>query len=116
MSARGAGIRTLELDLVLDNKSLALVVNLLGELGGDGVVSGLVLDNQALVSLNSLVDGGLLDSPLANVGPLLLLLACAGKVLLCVGRLPSCLPVIGELLKEWSLEVCGLEKYKRISC
>lgn len=113
MSVRDAGIRTLELGLVLNNQSLALVVNLLGELGGDGVVSGLVLDNQALVALHSLVDGGLLDGPLADVRPLLLLLACALEVLLCVGRLPSCLPVIGELLKEWTLEVCGLGNCKQ---
>lgn len=109
-------IRTLELGLVLDDKSLALVVNLLGELGGDGVVGSLVLDDQALVSLHSLVDGGLLDGPLADVRPLLLLLACALEVLLCVGRLPPRLPVIGELLKEGSLEGCGLENRKRISC
>lgn len=113
---RGTVIRTLELGLVLDDKSLALVVNLLGELGGDGVVGGLVLDDQALVSLHSLVDGGLLDSPLADVRPLLLLLACALEVLLCVGGLPPRLPVIGELLKEGSLEGCGLENRSRISC
>lgn len=102
---------TLELDLILDNESLALVVNLLGELGRDGVVSSRVLDNKTLVTLHALVDLGLLDSPLADVGPFLLVLA----VLLGVGRVPSGLPVVGELLKERSLEGGGLEKKKPLS-
>jgi hypothetical protein len=96
---------TLELDLVLNNKSLALVVNLLGELGGDGVVSGGVLYNKTLVAVNSLVLDGLLNCPLADVCPLLLR---AGRVLLCVRGLPSLVPVVGELFKEVSLDVCRL--------
>lgn len=98
---------TLKLDLILDNKRLALGVNLLSELGGDGVVSGRVLDNQALVTFHALEDVRLLNSPLANIGPLLILIRVL-CVLLGVGRLPSRLPVIGELLKERSLEGSGL--------
>lgn len=97
----------LRLDLVLDHKGLALVVNLLGELGRDGVVSGRVLDDQTLVALNTLEDGGLLDRPLANVGPVLVGL---GVILLCVRTLPPGLPVVGELLKEGSLKSGRLER------
>lgn len=68
------------------------------------MVSGRVLHNETLVALHALVNGGLLDGPLADVSPLLIV---AG-VLLGVGRLPSGLPVIGELLKEGSLECGGL--------
>lgn len=93
--------RVLGLDLILDDKSLALVVDLLGELGGDGVVGGRVLDDQTLIALNTLEDGGLLDSPLANVGPVLLGLRV---VLLGVGPLPSRLPALGELLQEGGLQ------------
>lgn len=70
------------------------------------MVGGLVLDDQALVALDALVDGRLLDGPLADVSPLLILLAL--QVLLGVGRLPPGLPVVGELLKEGGLEGCGL--------
>ena len=97
----------LRLDLVLHHKGLALVVNLLGELGRDGVVSGRVLDDQTLVALNTLKDGGFLDCPLANVGPVLVGL---GVILLCVRALPPGLPVVGELLKEGSLKSGRLER------
>lgn len=101
---------TLKLHLVLNNEGLALVVNLLGELGRDGVVSGGVLDDKTLVAVNSLVLVGLLNSPLANVGPFLFLLSLVGaaSVLLGVRRLPSGLPVIGELLQEVRLDGGGL--------
>jgi len=91
----------LRLNLVLDHKGLALVVNLLRELGRDSVVSGRVLDDQTLVAFNTLEDSGLLDRPLANVGPVLLGL---GIILLCGGALPPGLPIVGKLLKEGSLE------------
>ncbi|KAI6761764.1 hypothetical protein HG531_002317 [Fusarium graminearum] len=94
--------KELHLDLVLNNKSLALVVNLLGELGGDSVVSGGVLDNKTLIAVNSLVLDRLLNGPLADVCPLLLR---AGRILLCVRGLPSLVPVVGELFKEVSLEL-----------
>jgi hypothetical protein len=93
---------TLELDLVLNNQSLALVVNLLGELGGNGMVGGGVLDNKTLIAVNSLVLDGLLNCPFADVCPLLLGASC---VLLRVRGLPSLVPVVGELFKEVSLEV-----------
>jgi hypothetical protein len=85
----------------LDDEGLALGVDLLRELGRDGVMGSRVLDDQTLVTLHALVDGRLLDSPLANVGPLLL----TGVVLLRIGRLPPGLPVVGELLEEGSLEL-----------
>lgn len=93
--------RVLGLDLILDNQCLALVVDLLGELGGDRVVSSWVLDNKTLVALNSLEDSGLLNRPLADVSPVLIGL---GVILLGVGTLPAGLPVISELLQEGSLE------------
>lgn len=47
---------TLEFGLVLNNQGLALVVNGLGELGRDGVVSSLVLENKTLVALDTAQD------------------------------------------------------------
>ena len=67
-------------------------------MGGD------VLDNKALVALHALVDGGLLNRPLADVRPFLV----ARVGLLGVRRLPPLLPVAGELLKERGLELGGL--------
>ena len=87
--------RVLGLDLILDHQGLALVVDLLGELGGNGVVRGRVLDDQTLIAFNTLEDGRLFDSPLTDVGPVLLGL---GVVLLGAGTLPPGLPVISELL------------------
>ena len=65
------------------------------------MVSSLVLDDETLVALNALQDGGLLDGPVADVCPLLIV---GLDVLLCVRGLPSVLPVICELLEERSLE------------
>lgn len=96
----------LRLDLILDYQGLALVVNLLGELGRDGVVRSRVLHDETLVTLHSLEDGGLLNSPLANEGPVLIGL---GVVLLRVRELPPGLPVVGELLQEGSLESSRLD-------
>lgn len=98
--------RVLGLDLILDNQGLALVVDLLGELGGDRVMSSWVLDNKTLVALNSLEDSGLLNRPLANVSPVLIRL---GVILLGVGTLPAGLPVVSELLEEGSLEGSRLQ-------
>jgi hypothetical protein len=102
----------LRLDFILDHQGLALVVNLLGELGRDGVVGGRVLHHQTLVALNSLEDGGLLNSPLANEGPVLIGL---GVVLLRVRELPPGLPVVGELLQEGSLERSRLDRVRRVN-
>lgn len=65
------------------------------------MVGGSILDDKALVALHTLVDGGLLDRPLANIRPFLITLG----ILLGVRRLPSLLPVLGELLEEGSLEL-----------
>ena len=65
------------------------------------MVSSRVLKNKTLITLHSLVDLGLFNGPFTNVCPLLLV---GGGVLLGVGRLPSLLPVIGELLEEVGLE------------
>lgn len=93
----------MELGFILNNKSLVRVVNGLGELGRDGVVGSLVLENKTLVALDGAEDSGLLDRPGADVGPFLL-----GALLLGVRRLPSRVPVVGELLEEGSLERRGL--------
>lgn len=93
---------TLRLDLILDNQGLAGVVDLGGELGGDGVVSGLVLQDETLVALNALEDGRLLNRPLAHVRPILIALCVLA---LSVRWSPSRLPVVGELFKEWSLDL-----------
>lgn len=76
---------TLQLDLILDHQGLVLVVDLLGELGGDSVMGRRVLDHETLVALNTLQDGGFLDRPGANVGPVLIRL---GVLLLGVGGGP----------------------------
>ena len=94
---RGGRELTLQLDLVLNNQGLVGVVNLVGELGGNSMVGRLVLDNKTLLALHTLEDVGLLNRPLANVGPLLI---SASGVLLGVGGLPSRLPVVGKLLDE----------------
>lgn len=64
-----------------------------------------ILDDKALVALDALVDGGLLNRPLSNISPLLF--STLG-VLLCVRWLPSLFPVVGKLLEEWCLELGGL--------
>jgi len=101
------GQLTLKLDLILHNKSILLVGDGLRKLGRDGVVSSLVLNDQALVTVDALVDGGLLYRPVTNVGPLLRLFRVLGLLLgllLCVRRLPSSVPVVGELLEEGSFD------------
>lgn len=104
--------RTLKLDLILGNKGLALVVDLGGELGRDGVVSGRVLDNKSLVTVDTLIRDRLLNSPLANICPFLLFLVGASCVLLSSGWLPPLVPTIGELLEKIGLESGRLIKYK----
>jgi hypothetical protein len=65
---------TLKLNLVLYNQSLALVVNLGGEFGGDGMMSGRVLDDKTFVTLHARVDSWLLYRPFSDVGPVLVTL------------------------------------------
>lgn len=98
------GVLTLELDLVLNDEGLALIVNLLGELGRYGVVGGCVLYNQTFVTLHALVNMGLLDSPFSDVGPFLIFLLGVFVILLGVGWLPSGLPIVCELLDEIGLD------------
>jgi len=97
---------TLQLDLVLDHEGLALGVDLLGKLGRNGVMGSRVLHNETSITLHSLVDGGLLDSPLTDVSPLLVAL----NVLLGMRRLPPLVPALGELLEEGCLELSGLPR------
>lgn len=94
---------TLELHLVLDDESLASVVDRAGELGRDGVVGSGILDDETGVALHALVNGRLLNGPLANVGPLLLVVGALG-VLRGVRRLPSRVPALAELLEEVGLD------------
>lgn len=69
------------------------------------MVSGGVLDHQTLIALNALQHGGLLNRPGTDVGPILVRLRI---LLLRVRRRPSGVPVISELLEEWSLEASRL--------
>jgi len=94
----------LKLDFVLDNECLSLVIDFLGELGRDGMMSCSVLDHKTLVAFHALIDMGLLYSPFPNICPLLILVGTL-CVLLGVGWLPSCLPVVCELLEEVGLEL-----------
>lgn len=87
--------RFLELDLVLKNKSLALVIEGLVKQRRDGMVRGRRLDNKTLVALEAGENGRLLDLPLANVGELTI-----GTSLDSVGGLPSGSGLGNELLKE----------------
>ncbi len=98
----------MKLDLILDNEGLALVLNLLWELGRDGVVSGCILNNETFITFHSLEDSWLLDSPFSNVCPFLILVR-ALCVLLGVRWLPSSLPVVCELLDEVAFDGCRLE-------
>ena len=88
----------------MNNESLALVFNLLWELGRDGVVGSGVLDDKALVTLHTLEDMRLLYSPFSNISPLLILLSRALGILLSMGWLPSGLPIVCELLNEIGLD------------
>ena len=56
-------MHTLEFDLILDNKGFSLGVDCLVKLGGYGVVSSLVLDDETLVANHALEDGRLLNRP-----------------------------------------------------
>lgn len=93
---------TLELDFVLNDERLALVINGLGELRRNCMMGGGVLDNESLVAFHTLEDGGLLDCPLADVGPLLFLVSL--RLLLGVGWLPSSVPTVGKLFQEIGLD------------
>ena len=100
---------TLEFDFILDNESLSLIVDLLRELGGNGMMGSCVLNNKTLIAFHAFVDTGLLDGPFSNVCPLLIFVGALG-VLLSVGRLPSCIPIVGELLNEVALDLARLRR------
>lgn len=73
----------------MDHKSVVLVINDLGKLGRDGVVSCRVFHDKPLVTLHPLVDVRLFDGPFSNIRPLLI----ASVLLLGVGRLPASFPI-----------------------
>lgn len=55
----------------MDNQSLSLVINLLGELGRNGMVGSWVLHNETRVSRDTGEYGGLFNRPGTDVGPIL---------------------------------------------
>ena len=96
---------TLEFDLVLNHQGLALIVNFLGKFGRNGMMGRWIFHYQSLVAVDTLKDSGFLHSPGSNIGPVFF---CFRVLLLCMRRRPSRIPVIGELLQEWSFKRCGL--------
>jgi hypothetical protein len=88
----------LQLNFILNNQGLPLWIDGLLELGGDGMMGSLVLNDQAFVALHPLEDTWLLNGPIANVGPFF---GCIlFFFLLSVRWLPPRIPIISELLKE----------------
>lgn len=69
-------------------------------------MGGGVLDNKTGIALHALVHLGLFHGPLADVGPLLLIITAS--ILLRMGGLPTGVPAVGELLEELGLDVGGL--------
>lgn len=67
------------------------------------MMSSLVLEHKTFVAVDATEHTWLFDGPVANVSPLFL-----AALLLCVRRLPSAGPVIGELFQEGRLERRGL--------
>ena len=61
-----------------------------------------ILDNQTLISNYGWENVSLLHRPLTNVGPVLI---GFGVFLFSMRRRPSCLPIIGKLLKERGFDV-----------
>lgn len=66
-----------------------------------------VLHDQPLVALDAFIDMRLLDGPFAHVGPLFILIRSL-CVLLGMRRLPSGLPIIGELFYKVCFDIGGL--------
>jgi len=77
------------------------------------MVSSLVLQHETFVALQTLENKRFLNLPCTNVCPLLLVRL---GVLLGVGSLPSCLPVVGELLEERGIDVAGLGLVSMVVC
>lgn len=63
----------MKLDLILNNEGLPLVINLLWELGRDGMMSCGILDDKTLIAVHALEDMRLLYSPFSNICPFLIL-------------------------------------------
>lgn len=104
----GSKILTLKFDLILNNQVLTLRINWFRKLGRDGMVSSLVFDNKAFVTLHALQNHWLLNRPGADILPLLL--GRFVRLLFGVRCLPSRVPIICELLEEGSFEIGGLMK------
>jgi len=107
---------TLKFNFILHNEGLSLVLNLLWEFGRDCVMGGCVLDNETLITLNSLIDSGFLYGPLSNICPLLICLVGVLGVLLGVGWLPPRFPAVCELLKEVGFERSRLLRHTIRTC
>lgn len=97
----------MEFDLILNDQGLALVVNLLREFRRNGMMGSCVLYDQTLIALHSLVNVWFFDGPFTDVCPLLIFVGAFG-VLLGVRRLPSCLPIVRELLDKVALNFSRL--------
>ena len=93
---------TLELDFVLNDQVLALVVDLLREFGGDGVVGSWIFHHETFVALDPFQNRGLFHGPFADVCPFL---GRFGIFLLGRGSLPPRLPAVRELLVEGSCDL-----------
>ena len=96
----------LVLDLVLDDERLAIAAKLerARKRGGDGVVGGLGLGDEALIVLEERLDG-VLDLPLADIAEGL---AADGSLLGRLGGRPPRVPVLRELFQERRLDFRGL--------
>jgi hypothetical protein len=93
---------TLKLDFVLDNKSFALVIDFLWELGRDCMMGSGILYYETLIALNALENMRLFHSPFSNIGPFFIFVRALG-ILLRMRWLPSCLPVVCELFDKITL-------------
>ena len=94
----------MKFDLILNDKGLALVINLLGEFRRNGMMGSCVLYDQTLIALHSLVHVWFFDGPFTDVCPFLVLVRTLG-ILLGVRWLPSCLPIICELFDKVTLDL-----------
>lgn len=90
-------VLTLKLDLILNDKVLALRVDGLLEYARDGMMRGRILRDQTLVTVDALEHFRLLVGPLADILPFLFFTL---GVLLRVGDLPPALPVVCKLFEE----------------
>ena len=73
-------------------------------------MSSWVFYDQTLILLNGLEHMGLLNRPLANIGPFF---GSLRVFLLCVRGFPACFPVICELLEEICFDIGRLRDLVR---